>query len=90
MLDPTSRATIVESVESLGSVPLHPQLIWEAERLSVLLPLYALRWCAIILGELLPERWRHRLENNADLGEWDQARATQISKARLLISRFQS
>ena len=25
------------------------------------MPLYGLRWCAIILGELLPERWQHRI-----------------------------
>jgi len=25
-----------------------------------LMPLYALRWCAIILGELLPERWQQQ------------------------------
>ena len=28
----------------------------ETERLAALMPLYGLRWCAIILGELLPER----------------------------------
>jgi Ser/Thr protein kinase RdoA (MazF antagonist) len=60
----------------------------EAERLAVLMPLYALRWCAIILGELLPERWRHRQESNADLGEWEEARRAQIGKARALLARF--
>jgi hypothetical protein len=59
----------------------------EAQRLAILTPLYALRWCAIILGELLPERWQHRQENRAELGSWDQARHTQIAKARALLSR---
>jgi hypothetical protein len=62
----------------------------EAERLSALMPLYALRWCAIILGELLPERWQHRLESNADMGSWDRVRRQQIGKARTLISRVRS
>jgi hypothetical protein len=62
----------------------------EAERLSALMPLYALRWCAIILGELLPERWQHRLESNADMGSWDRVRRQQIGKARSLISRIRS
>jgi Ser/Thr protein kinase RdoA (MazF antagonist) len=60
----------------------------EAERLAALMPLYALRWCAIILGELLPERWRHRIESNPALGTWDEVRRIQIDKARALISRF--
>ncbi|MFO1157400.1 MAG: aminoglycoside phosphotransferase family protein [Reyranellaceae bacterium] len=57
----------------------------EAERLALLMPLYALRWCAIILGELLPERWQHRQESKAQLGTWDEARRTQIAKARALM-----
>lgn len=62
----------------------------EAERLSALMPLYALRWCAIILGELLPERWRHRLESNADMGSWDRVRRQQIGKAQALIGRVRA
>ena len=60
----------------------------EAERLAILMPLYALRWCAIILGELLPERWQHRLESRAELGTWDEARGIQIGKVRELIGRI--
>jgi len=59
----------------------------EADRLSALMPLYALRWCAIILGELLPERWQHRIQSNPDMGSWDEVRREQINKARALISR---
>jgi Ser/Thr protein kinase RdoA (MazF antagonist) len=61
----------------------------EAERLAILTPLYALRWCAIILGELLPERWQHRQESRAELGSWDEARRTQIAKARTLLAQVE-
>jgi hypothetical protein len=53
-----------------------------------LMPLYALRWCAIILGELLPERWQHRMQSNPDMGSWDEVRREQINKAHALISRI--
>jgi len=62
----------------------------ETERLPVLMPLYGLRWCAIILGELLPERWQHRVDSNAALGTWDEVRRQQIGKARALISQMAS
>ena len=52
------------------------------------MPLYGLRWCAIILGELLPERWQHRLDSNAALGTWDEVRREQIGKARALVSQM--
>ena len=59
----------------------------ETDRLPALMPLYGLRWCAIILGELLPERWQHRLDSNAALGTWDEVRREQIGKARALVSQ---
>ena len=62
----------------------------EVDRMKALMPLYALRWCAIILGELLPERWRHRMESNAAMGSWDDVRREQINKARTLISRVRA
>jgi hypothetical protein len=62
----------------------------EIDRLPALMPLYGLRWCAIILGELLPERWQHRLQSNADLGAWDKVRREQIGKARALMARLQA
>ena len=59
-----------------------------AERLEALLPLHVLRWCGIILNELLPERWRHRLESQAELGGWDEVRQAQIEKVRRLLEEF--
>jgi hypothetical protein len=61
----------------------------ESQRLAALMPLYALRWCVIILGELLPERWRHRVESNPEFHDWDQVRRAQIAKARALLAAFQ-
>ena len=62
----------------------------EIDRMKALMPLYALRWCAIILGELLPERWQHRMESNASIGSWVEVRREQINKARTLISRVRA
>ena len=60
----------------------------EGARLPALMPLYGLRWCAIILGELLPERWQHRLDSNAGLGSWDKVRREQIGKAQTLMAQL--
>lgn len=60
----------------------------EAQRLAALTPLYGLRWCAIILGELLPERWQHRQDSRSAAASWDQVRRGQIDKARALVSRL--
>jgi Phosphotransferase enzyme family len=63
----------------------------EAHRLPALMPLYGLRWCAIILGELLPERWKHRLESNAaTVDSWDRVRREQIGKAKRLMAELES
>jgi hypothetical protein len=57
-------------------------------RFLALQPLYVLRWCAIILGEFLPERWLHRLQAGARRSEWDTVRAEQLHKARQLLARL--
>lgn len=71
-----------------GHLVRHFRRSREADRLAALVPLFVLRWCAIILGELLPERWSHRTESNAQFRDWDQVRNEQIAKARALIGRF--
>lgn len=60
----------------------------EVDRLPALMPLFALRWCAIILGELLPERWQHRVASNAAKGTWDEVRREQIGRARALMAKL--
>jgi hypothetical protein len=57
-------------------------------RAKALLPLYAVRWCAIILGDLLPERRQHRVVAAGGAHPWDQVRELQLQKARRLLSRF--
>jgi len=56
-------------------------------RLNALLPLYALRWCAIILSDLLPERRQHRSDANAAPEDWDEFHARQIAKAQALLAQ---
>ncbi len=60
----------------------------EAHRLKALLPLFAVRWCTIILGELLPERWRHRVEANAVTADGGEVRRAQLDKAIRLLAAF--
>jgi len=57
-------------------------------RLKALLPLYAVRWCAIILGDFLPERWHHRTQAASGGYDWDQVRKGQLEKARRLLVGF--
>jgi len=49
-------------------------------RLTAQLPLYGLRWCAILLNEFLPERWERRVYAG-NTGDWEQAKAVQLDKA---------
>lgn len=58
-------------------------------RFDALQPLHALRWCTIILGELLPEKWEQRLQSNPEFGDWDKIKQTQLDKAHALLACFQ-
>jgi hypothetical protein len=59
-----------------------------AQRLSALLPLYALRWCAIILSDLLPDRVAHRSAANAAPADQGEIETRQLAKADRLLARF--
>jgi Ser/Thr protein kinase RdoA (MazF antagonist) len=49
-------------------------------RLAMLYPLFALRWCLILLNEFLPERWANRL--NAGIAtDRDAAKQRQLDRA---------
>jgi hypothetical protein len=49
-------------------------------RFSLLYPLFALRWCLILLNEFLPERWASR--RNAGMeADWDAAKQRQLDRA---------
>ena len=60
-----------------------------AQRLAALLPLYALRWCAIILSDLLPERLAHRSAANARVGDPHAVLMRQLAIAHRVLDRLQ-
>lgn len=57
-------------------------------RLIRQLPLYALRWCLILLNEFLPERWARRVV--AGEGNSDHARSRQLQKAKAMLNRVKT
>jgi len=59
-----------------------------AERLAALLPLFGLRWCAIVLSELLPERRAHRSRATAPAADWEDMVARQFALANGLLDRL--
>lgn len=50
------------------------------DRLRLLFPLFALRWCTILLNEFLPERWAHRLHAGVQ-SDWAAAKQRQLDRA---------
>jgi hypothetical protein len=62
--------------------------IEDAERLAALLPLFALRWCAIVLSELLPERRAHRSRATAAAADWEEMRVRQLALANGLLDEL--
>lgn len=59
-----------------------------AMRLAALMPLFAIRWCAIILGEFIPERWEHRLQSGQfKPQDKEDAQARQLEKATALLDQ---
>jgi Phosphotransferase enzyme family len=51
-----------------------------ARRLSILYPLFGLRWCAILLNEFLPERWARRVHAGEE-GDWTALKRRQLDRA---------
>ena len=60
-----------------------------AERLAALLPLFALRWCAIVLSDLLPERRAHRVAANSHADDPTAIAAAQLAKAERLLGEIE-
>ncbi len=56
-----------------------------AERLTALLPLFALRWCAIVLSDLLPERRAHRGRAAPQIEDHAAVTRAQLDKAEQLL-----
>jgi hypothetical protein len=61
-----------------------------AERLAALLPLFALRWCAIVLSDLLPERRAHRLAAGSRDDDIAAVAAAQLVKAEKLLGNLEA
>jgi hypothetical protein len=61
-----------------------------AERLAALLPLFALRWCAIVLSDLLPERRAHRLAASSRDDDIGALAARQLAMADKLLGEFEA
>jgi Phosphotransferase enzyme family len=59
-----------------------------AERLAALLPLFALRWCAIVLSDLLPERRAHRDKARTRSEDIGVVAARQLAVADRLLGEF--
>jgi hypothetical protein len=57
-------------------------------RLRALFPLYALRWCLIILNEFLPERWQRRDYAGAHMDR-ESALDAQLAKAKAMLGKLE-
>ncbi|MBT3535502.1 MAG: phosphotransferase [Rhodospirillaceae bacterium] len=57
-------------------------------RLRALFPLYALRWCLIVLNEFLPERWQRRDYAGAHQDR-EYALSTQLAKAKAMLRQLE-
>src|SRR5262249_17269562 len=56
-----------------------------ARRLGLLYPLFAMRWCLILLNEFLPERWANRVHAGVAL-DWAAAKRRQLARATEMLS----
>lgn len=60
-----------------------------ATRLRALHPLFALRWCLILLNEFLPERWALRV-HAGEGSAWEDAKRRQLDRAREWVQSLAS
>lgn len=60
-----------------------------AARLSLLFPLFALRWCMIMLNEFLPERWLDRVHAGAH-SDWETAKRRQLDRVSEWVQSLRS
>jgi hypothetical protein len=65
-----------------------------AARLGLLYPLFAVRWCLILLNEFLPERWAYRVHAGSgpdwEKPDWEKAKERQLGRASDLLDSVQS
>jgi len=84
-LDPDARRRFAR-----GMVELHAGDANFRARLERQLPLYALRWCLILLNEFLPERWARRAVAGDGDGDRAAAQTRQLAKAEAMLARTAS
>jgi hypothetical protein len=61
-----------------------------ALRLRLLYPLFAIRWCLILLNEFLPERWSYRVHAGGEPADWREAKERQLALATDLLTSVKS
>jgi hypothetical protein len=61
-----------------------------ALRLRLLHPLFAIRWCLILLNEFLPERWSYRVHAGGGPADWQKAKERQLGLATDLLASVKS
>jgi hypothetical protein len=69
--------------------------IYEADptfvlRLRLLYPLFAIRWCLILLNEFLPERWSYRVHAGGGPADWRKAKERKCGLATDLLASVKS
>jgi hypothetical protein len=58
-------------------------------RLALLYPLFAMRWCLILLNEFLPERWANRVHAGFEF-DWTEAKERQLARASDLLQSIEA
>ena len=81
--EPLKRRFVAAALQIYGADPTF------APRLRLMYPLFAIRWCLILLNEFLPERWAYRV--HADGGsDWENAKERQLGRASDLLASVKS
>jgi len=73
--EPLKRRFAAAAEAIYGADPDYPT------RLALLRPLFALRWCLILLNEFLPERWTYRVNAGTD-SDWAASKQRQLDRTR--------
>jgi hypothetical protein len=81
--EPLKRRFVIAALQIYGTDPTF------ASRLRLLYPLFAVRWCLILLNEFLPERWAYRAHAGAGL-DWGKAKERQLGRASDLLASIKS
>ena len=81
--EPLKRRFVAAASQIYGADPTF------ASRLRLLYPLFAVRWCLILLNEFLPERWAYRVHAGGG-PDWENAKERQLGRASDLLASVKS